>query len=67
MSEELRRQANAYRLRAEEVRAVADSAADERSCEALLRMAESYETMARNIERIIGDTPTVPRDKIAIH
>jgi C4-dicarboxylate-specific signal transduction histidine kinase len=46
------RQAKAYRLRAEEVRTMAEVTRDERCCEALSRIADEYERLARMIEEI---------------
>ena len=46
------RQAEAYRLRAEEVRTTADGMKDLQSKEALSRLAHAYERLAENLERI---------------
>jgi hypothetical protein len=50
MSPKTARQANAYRLRAEEVRTIAESTRDERCRESLMRIADEYERLARVAE-----------------
>ena len=50
MSEKLARQIKAYRLRAEEVRTVADCTLDLRCRAALMRIAAGYDSLAGNLE-----------------
>jgi hypothetical protein len=52
MNEAALRQAEVYRLRAEEVRTAADGTRDLQCCEALRRLADGYERLAQNLERI---------------
>ena len=52
MSEKITRQANAYRLRAEEVRTVADATRDQGCREALMRIADGYVRLAKNLDQV---------------
>jgi hypothetical protein len=52
MNEAALRQAEAYRLRAEEVRTVAGGTRDLQCSQALRRLADGYERLAQNLERI---------------
>jgi len=53
MSEKIVRQGHAYRLRAEEVRTVADRTRDAQCRAALYRIAEGYERLARNLDQVV--------------
>ena len=52
MDDALIRQAKAYRLRAEEVRARADGMRHQLNRATLLRIADDYDLMAESIERM---------------
>lgn len=54
------RQIRAYQLRAEEIRTVSETTKDKRCKEALIRMANEYERLARLLEQL--DTPSTNLD-----
>ena len=54
--ESIIRQAEAYRLRAEEIRTTADITRDVQCRETLERLADGYERLAGNLERVAERT-----------
>jgi hypothetical protein len=52
MTDTIHRQAEAYRRRAEEARTKADDTHDENCREALFRLANGYDRLADNLDRV---------------
>jgi hypothetical protein len=52
MNDVIEHQAEAYRLRAGELRATADGTRDRNCREALQRLAEGYDRLAQNLDRV---------------
>ena len=62
MSDSIRSQVEAYRRRAEELRAAAEGTAHSESREAMVRLATGYDRLADNLERVADRSPELPED-----
>ena len=63
MNETIRRQADQYRDKAEEVRATAEATKDLVCRDALRRLADGYERLAGNLDRVASRAGSEPAEK----
>jgi hypothetical protein len=65
MSNKIHSQMEAYRRRAEEVRTVADGTRDRQCREALIRIAEGYDRLARGLESTMQESRPGAKSSLA--